>query len=355
MTAPRIAFYAPMKAPDHPTPSGDRQIARLTLEALELAGFDVEIASRLRCLDMEGDAAVQSRLTAEADAEVARLLDHFAPAKPDLWFTYHCYYKAPDLIGPKISAALGVPYVISEPSISPRRREGPWAGFAKASENAIASADRLLWTTKRDAPALEAAGHQSKMIQFPAFVRCEAPQISIHLAPPLKLLTVAMMRPGDKLESYRRLSDSLFHLDVDWHLKIVGDGPCRHDVENLFAAHGNRVSFLGAIHTPEEIRKLYESSYLFVWPGVGEGVGMVYLEAQAVGLPVIAEDHPAQRDLIAMPLAPPDSAIKFAQLIKQVWEEVREWSHWAWLHVKDAHSLEAAATRLQAALKPLLP
>ena len=34
----RIAFYAPMKAPDHPTPSGDRHIARLTLQALARAG-----------------------------------------------------------------------------------------------------------------------------------------------------------------------------------------------------------------------------------------------------------------------------------------------------------------------------
>ena len=44
----RIAFYAPLKSPDHPVPSGDRQMARLLVAALRHAGHDVEIASELR-------------------------------------------------------------------------------------------------------------------------------------------------------------------------------------------------------------------------------------------------------------------------------------------------------------------
>jgi len=34
----RIAFYAPLKPPDHPVPSGDRRIAELFLRALRQAG-----------------------------------------------------------------------------------------------------------------------------------------------------------------------------------------------------------------------------------------------------------------------------------------------------------------------------
>jgi hypothetical protein len=34
----RVAFYAPLKAPDHDTPSGDRRMAELLVGALELAG-----------------------------------------------------------------------------------------------------------------------------------------------------------------------------------------------------------------------------------------------------------------------------------------------------------------------------
>ncbi len=53
-----------MKAPDHPNPSGDRHIARLTLQALGRAGYDAQCVSRLRTLDMDGDPAAQARLRA---------------------------------------------------------------------------------------------------------------------------------------------------------------------------------------------------------------------------------------------------------------------------------------------------
>ena len=37
----RIAFYAPLKAPDHETPSGDRRVAALYAQALEANDFTV--------------------------------------------------------------------------------------------------------------------------------------------------------------------------------------------------------------------------------------------------------------------------------------------------------------------------
>jgi len=43
------AFYAPLKAPDHPVPSGERAMARLLLEALERAG------ARAWVLDLRGN------------------------------------------------------------------------------------------------------------------------------------------------------------------------------------------------------------------------------------------------------------------------------------------------------------
>ena len=43
-----VAFYAPMKPPDHPVPSGDRRMARLLMQALAHAGHRVVLASRFR-------------------------------------------------------------------------------------------------------------------------------------------------------------------------------------------------------------------------------------------------------------------------------------------------------------------
>jgi len=44
----KIAFYAPLKSPDHPVPSGDRLMARMLIAALRIGGHEVAIASDLR-------------------------------------------------------------------------------------------------------------------------------------------------------------------------------------------------------------------------------------------------------------------------------------------------------------------
>ncbi len=60
--------------------------------------------------------------------EISRLSTLWASkGKPDLWFCYHPYYKAPDLIGPKLASAFAIPYVTAEASYSSRRNIGVWA------------------------------------------------------------------------------------------------------------------------------------------------------------------------------------------------------------------------------------
>ena len=53
----RAAFYAPMKPPDHPVPSGDREMARALIAALGRAGVRAEPVSSLRLRDGAGAAA----------------------------------------------------------------------------------------------------------------------------------------------------------------------------------------------------------------------------------------------------------------------------------------------------------
>ena len=94
------------------------------------------------------------------------------------------------------------------------------------------------------------------------------------------MLTVGMMRHGDKLASYQILSEALAHLTGDWHLNIAGDGPARRQVEALMAPFGQRVRFLGLLDR-KELQRVYQQSSLLAWPGVNEAYGMIYLEAQA--------------------------------------------------------------------------
>ena len=95
----RIAFYAPLKSPNHPVPSGDRLMARLLIAALQRAGHAVEIASELRSY------SASSALGAHDEVRNGRGSRDRPPLRrmwsggraPDLWFCYHPYYKAPDL------------------------------------------------------------------------------------------------------------------------------------------------------------------------------------------------------------------------------------------------------------------
>jgi glycosyltransferase involved in cell wall biosynthesis len=362
---PRIAFHAPMKPPDHPVPSGDREIARLTLRALHMAGFDPFLATSFRTLDMEGDRLRQHALMNEAEIEIERLLETLRPDPPALWFTYHCYWKAPDLVGPRVAAALGIPYAVSEASHSPRRLDGSWSWFAEESLRALRSAALVYWTTERDRPALaQALRPGQRLRQLPAFVDPgPAPVRRAALADPdgpIRLLTVAMMRLGDKLASYRALADALGDLeDVDWRLAVIGDGPARRIVRELFDDFGGRVEFSGEITDPDRLRAAYEASELLVWPGVGEGVGMVYLEAQAAALSCLAEDRAGPRSVV-LPfggLPEPHDGAAFADAIREAArdrEALARHGMAARAHLDAHHSLGSAAARLGADLGALV-
>src|SRR6185437_10121016 len=81
-------------------------------------------------------------------------------------------------------------------------------------------------------------------------------------------------------------------------LSIVGDGPARADVEAAFAPLSTRVAFVGA-RDKADVAMLMHRSDLFVWPAVDEAIGVVFLEAQACGLPVIGADTPGVAAVVA--------------------------------------------------------
>src|SRR5688572_33498624 len=100
----RILFFAPLKAPDHPTPSGDRTMGRLMVRALRRAGYEVEVASRLRARvakpSLSEQYAKRDKSIAAANRVITRARALPKAQRPRAFFTYHLYYKAVDWIGP---------------------------------------------------------------------------------------------------------------------------------------------------------------------------------------------------------------------------------------------------------------
>lgn len=298
----QVAFYAPLKPIDHPVPSGDRLIARMLCEALQTAGMEVDIAARLRSRDAEGNVLKQARLAELGTKLAARLLRQYqsgARPKPDVWFTYHLYYKAPDWIGPIIADTLDIPYVVAEASFAPKRANGPWGQSHLAVETALKQADAIFSLNRIDMECLAQLCALDRLHFLPPFTRVDAWNVGLRagIDPQcVRLVTIAMMRDGDKLESYTLLAAALGRLRRDgvdnWHLTVIGDGPARQKVEGLFEEQGlgeNFVSRVG-LTTPEKTKDILAQSDLFVWPAINEAFGMALLEAQSAGLPVLAGD-----------------------------------------------------------------
>ena len=352
-----IAFYAPLKTPNHPTPSGDRQIARNLISALA-HGFDasVTLASELRSFEPVGDADTQARITAEAQAECQRILQDLP--RPAMWVTYHNYYKAPDLIGPAMSRTWSVPYVQIEASRARSRLSGPWARFAQAAHEASDAADVIFHVTQDDLVALERDRHgMQHIVELPPFLDRDTLPAASDLSGPM--LSVGMMRHGDKLASYQVMAEALSQISSpDWRLDIAGDGPARPAVETLFAPFADRVRFLGTL-TPDELAQAYGRASLFLWPGVNEAYGMVYLEAQAHGLPVAAQDRPGVRDVLLAGSYPAadDGPAGLAQLIDSLLSDAalrHQLGARAQTHVKKRHLRPSAIQVLRETLTPFL-
>lgn len=344
-----VGFYAPQKPPDDPVPSGDRALARALIKALEAGGVRVDLASRLSSRDGAGDVAAQSALHRAAQDALPGIIATGKRAGWRAWITYHSYYKAPDLLGRHAAQALGIPYLLIEATRAAKRLTGPWASFAAEAEAACDAAQVIFYLTERDAIALRAAQRGGQhILPLPPFLpRRDLPAASTG-GP---MLAAGMMRYGDKLGSYQIIAEVLHELAGDWRLDIAGDGPARADVAALMAPFGPRVRLLGALDA-DGMERAYGSAALLLWPGVNEAVGLACLEAQAYGLPVVAQDRPGLRDVLyPRPYpAPEEGAAALAAFLRQTLdtppaaEAIRA-------HVAAHHLLPAAQGRLIDALR----
>ena len=376
----KIAFYAPLKPPDHPVPSGDRLIANLLLKALEKAGHAPELVARFRSYEGRGDAARQQRLKSVGERlaeRLARRLTRLGESeRPCVWVTYHLYHKAPDWIGPSLSRALGIPYVVIEGTVAPKQLSGAWRQGFVAATRAISEADLVVAINRSDMPCVrQVLKDPRRLVYLEPFVDLSvfSPRVTgggrrARLAAELRipadgdwLITVAMMRPGNKLDSYRVLAKALAaNRDRPWHILVVGDGPARGEVASAFEFLGpDRVRFLG-LKSHQQVATLLGACDLFLWPAVAEPLGMAMLEAHAAGLPVVAGDSGGVSDIVRHGetglLTPAGDAEAFAAAVRGLLEDPVSrlaLGRQAWARAQSAHSLEAAAAVLDRWLSPL--
>jgi 1,2-diacylglycerol 3-alpha-glucosyltransferase len=105
-----------------------------------------------------------------------------------------------------------------------------------------------------------------------------------------------------RLVEYKHVDEviaALPHLPDDVTLQVVGDGPARPSLEDRAEREGltQRVRFLGHVDDDRVDRALSESRVLVTMSGL-EAFGLAPLDAVAAGLPVVASDIPAHREML---------------------------------------------------------
>ncbi len=295
----RICFYMPFKPLGHPHPSGDLIIGTELFQFLRRRGHDVRLVSRLRTRWIYWKPWQWVRVPLEI-ARARRLMHRF---RPHVWLSYHSYYKAPDLLGAACAPSGHLPYAIFQGVYATKRRRNlkTRPGFY-INRYILQRADAVFTNKRRDEINLRRLLPRDRLhyiapgIVLDRFQSAPAEDLrqearSQDDGTPV-ILTVAMFRPGVKADGIARViraCGGAARRGCRFRLVVCGDGARRDSLERLAVEERleGRVHFTG--QTPrDQMPNIYHSADVFAFPGIEEGLGMVYLEAQAMGLPVVA-------------------------------------------------------------------
>ena len=294
----RIAFYTPFKPLGHHHPSGDLVIATGLYDFFTSRGHDIQQAGPLRARWIYWRPWTWIRLL-KVYRRSCREVSH---GRANLWLTYHTYYKAPDLLGSMVSRAAGIPYVIFQGIFSTKRRRHPktWPGFV-LNRAALMSARHIFTNRHDDWKNLKRLIPEARLTYVKPGIVTEDFAFNPDARQQLRqewgvgnepvILSVAMFRPDVKTEGLSFLIRScgrLLKAGISFQLVIAGDGKERKKLQQLADRHlPGRARFVGKI-AREKMHRFYSAGDMFVFPGIRESLGMVFLESQSCGLPVVA-------------------------------------------------------------------
>jgi glycosyltransferase involved in cell wall biosynthesis len=136
------------------------------------------------------------------------------------------------------------------------------------------------------------------------------------------ILCVARQYPRKHIADLLRALPSIRQAVPQVRAIVVGDGP-EHGALRQLADDlklGSSVQLLGGLPDDEQVARLYGDADVFCLPSVQEGFGIVFLEALASGLPIVATNAAAIPEVVpheraGLLVRPGDSAALAAALV----------------------------------------
>ncbi|MBW1989476.1 MAG: glycosyltransferase family 4 protein [Deltaproteobacteria bacterium] len=328
----RILFHAPFKPLDHPHPSGDRVIGQGLFDFLADRGHEVKVASRLRTRWIFRRPGSWPA----AALEIRRARSLAARFRPHLWLTFHTYYKAPDVLGPAVCGPAGIPYAVFQGMYSTRVRKNPLTrpGY-ELNRRALMRADHVFTNRLLDRENLLRLLPEERV----TYVRPGLDAAPFAFDPSARerlrarwgaeglpvALCCAMLRDDVKSRGVAftiRTAKMLADAGLDFLLVVAGDGVMRGPLESLAGELlPGRTRFVGKVER-QDMAGVFSAADALVFPGINESLGMVYLEAQACGLPVAAFDNGGIPEVVANGqtgiLTPPFDRKAFASAVARL-------------------------------------
>ncbi len=179
--------------------------------------------------------------------------------------------------------------------------EASWAsapGFRAVLGRIGEHADVVTYLGEYTRRRLVAAIPPAKLVRLapgvdPGLFRPDAPKAELGLADRPVVLCVSRLVPRKGQDQLIRAWPRVLRAVPDAVLLLVGDGPYRRTLERLAAGHES-IRFTGTVPAAS-LPGYYAAADVFAmpcrtrWNGVDvEGLGIVFLEASATGLPVVA-------------------------------------------------------------------
>ena len=367
----RILFYAPFKPLGHGHPSGDLVTATEIAGYLVKQGHEVIPASSLRCRWIYWKPWLWPQLLLEKRRVVRRFLKNDV----DLWFTYHTYYKAPDLLGPYASQKIKIPYVIFQGIYSTKRRRKlkTLPGFY-LNKGVLCAARHVFvnktvdWINLKRLIPDECISYVSPGIHPAAFYFDGDARQTLrgqwNAGDEPVVFSAAMFRADVKTEGLTwviRACGEVLRRGSPLRLVIAGEGRQQDKLKRLAAEQlGKRVFFVGKIPR-NKMYRYYSACDLFVFPGIRESLGLVFLEAQSCGLPVVAFDNAGVPEAVANGksgfLVPMYAAEPFADAIDRLLKDSelrRKMGRAAKSYVRQNHDLNQNYKKMERVLQELV-
>lgn len=179
--------------------------------------------------------------------------------------------------------------------------------------------------------------HGSPIYRISNGVDIPVSEIAASQEPAAILLFVGRLDP---LKGVFSLLEAMKQVKPPVELVIIGDGGCRSELEKQVAAYqlGGRVRFLGS-QDQESVFSWIRRSFALVLPSRHESQGIVLLEANACGKPVIASRIPGIDEVLEHELnglmTPVDQPAELAEAI-----------NWMYAHPEEARSMGARGLQL---------